>query len=132
MRDAGELGRDRREALRVDGFLIHTGGVVITDLLRDGIAAGRGLGGLFEDLMEDLEIALLQFVEAAPFGLVWRDGILLHPRAAGVLVEIDARIGGPIDGAKIELNGRRVLPRGGLREQGAEEERRNECNSEQG
>ena len=103
--DAVELRLERRQPFGVDGLLVHAGEVIIADLLRHGVAMGIGLGGLVENLAEDLAVALLQFGEAAPPGLVGRNGIGFDPSAAGVLVKVHARVRRFIQGLNVEGNG---------------------------
>jgi len=51
---------------------------------------------LTENVLDDQLIVLLQLAERAPEALPVRDGILLVPAAAGVLVEVIARVNGVI------------------------------------
>src|SRR5579883_3429141 len=105
--NAIELRLDGSKTFAVDGFLMHAGGVVIADFLVIRIRAGGGRGA-FENLVENLAIALGEFAEPAPCRLVRRDRVVFQPGSAGVLVEVVARIGGPVDGSQIEpANGRR-------------------------
>ncbi|MCU1233989.1 MAG: hypothetical protein JWP63_1956, partial [Candidatus Solibacter sp.] len=48
-------------------------GVIVADLLRHGVARDVSFGSLFEDAAEDLLIALVELVEAAPTD--WSAGI---------------------------------------------------------
>ena len=80
---------------------VHTCGVVIADLLGDGV---RGLGGgcLFENSPQIVEIILVQLGINVPTDLVGGNGILLLPAAAGVLVEIHAWVQRSVHGRNIE------------------------------
>ncbi len=80
------------ESLGVGGLLVHAGTVVVADLLVDGAAVRASCRCFFEDATQGHEIALVDFREANPLGLVSGDLRVLEPVAAGVLVEIDARV----------------------------------------
>ena len=73
--DAVQFRLERREASGVDSLFVHAGGVVIADLLGGGVAIGGGLGGVFQDLVQDLAVPFGQLTEASPHGLVRGDGI---------------------------------------------------------
>ncbi len=100
--DPLHLRLDRLRAQRVDVGLVHAGGIVVANLLHHRVAFGTGHRGLFEDGMQDVVVALLQFIEASPARLVSGDGILRHPSAACVLVKVDTRIGPEIHRCLIE------------------------------
>ena len=91
----------RRCALLLDGRLVHAGGVIVAHFLFDGGVLPRGLS-LLQDVAQDIEIVLIQLVEAAPAGFVGWDGVVLHPGSAGILIEIHAGIGGLIHGGHVE------------------------------
>src|SRR5271167_1988448 len=61
-----------------------------------------GRRGLFEDAAQIHQIVLVQLAVNAPRDLVGRNGVLLLPAAAGVRVEIDARIDGTVHGGDVE------------------------------
>ena len=92
----------RGRPLGVDAGLVHAGVVIVADLLVVGRTAGIVGRGLIENIAQDQLIAFVQFVEPAPFRLVRRNGIVLDPVAAGVLVEIDARVGGLVHRIQVE------------------------------
>ncbi len=94
--DGLERWLDRLRAEAVGQVRVHAGGkVVAVLLLQRGLG---GVGGSLQLLVEEIVVALGQFVEPTPPGLVRRDGIVLLPVAAGVLVEVGAGIDGLIDG----------------------------------
>ena len=119
--NAVEFGRESRESALFDALLVHAGGVVVADLAGDGVAARVGFRGGFEDLAQRLLVALVEFVEAPPARLVGWNRIALQPVAAGVLVEILARVRGLIDRLHVETHhgsiGRRRLRHQGKRAQ---------------
>src|SRR5579863_4768688 len=91
-----EIGLQRSDARPLHGFFIHAGNIVVTNLLHGGILAGSASSRLFENPPQSPRILVLHFVPRGPARLVWRYGILLHPAAAGVVVEIHAWINTPI------------------------------------
>src|SRR5271165_154250 len=116
-RYALHFGLQRRDALFLDGRLVHTGRIIVADLDFDGAVVPRSLS-LLEDVAQSVQVVLVQCVEAAPPRLVGWNGIVLHPVAAGVLIEIHAGIRGFIHGCYIEtgdlfggLGGRRIRGR---------------------
>ena len=94
--DAIEVGLQRFRSEFFDGRLIHAGGVEIADLLFVRRALGIADGGLFEDVLKNGAIAVVDQRQDSPAGLVGRNRVLGHPGSAGVLVEVLARIGGQI------------------------------------
>ena len=82
------------------GF-IHAGRVVVADLLRDRVAV-LGDGGLFQNAAQVLQIVFVQLAVNAPGGLIGRNRIHFLPAAAGVLVEVHARISRAVHGGGIE------------------------------
>src|ERR1700737_3554193 len=102
LRNSIQLRLDRRESFGLNARFIHTGSVVIAVLLLEGAAFGVGVGGLLQNLMEDLAVSLCQLVEATPAGLIRGDGVVLHPISAGELIEVDAGLGGSIQGGDVE------------------------------
>ena len=125
--DAVEFRLEWGEASGVDGLFVHAGGIEVADLLGGGIAAGGGLGGRFQNLVEDVAVAIRQFIEAAPHGLVGRNGVVLHPGTAGILIEIDAGVHRFVDGGEIKLRGAAGVTGGRLRGQDAECKRGSNC-----
>src|ERR1035438_2298096 len=90
------------DELFLDRALVHARRVVIANLLLDGaVLSGRLC--LVEEVAQDVEIVLVQLVEATPSCLVCRNGIVLHPIAARILVEIRAGIDSLVDGRQIEV-----------------------------
>ena len=100
--DPLEFGLEGGGSEGVDARFIHARCPIITHLLFDGRAVRRGLGVLLGNLVQNIAIVLLQFIEAAPGRLVGRNGIVLQPGAASVLIEIGARAYRPVDRAGIE------------------------------
>ena len=125
--DAVEFRLEWGEASGVDGLFVHAGGIEVADLLGGGIAAGGGLGGRFQNLVEDVAVAIRQFIEAAPHGLVGRNGVVLHPGTAGILIEIDAGVHRFVDRGEIKLRGAAGVTGGRLRGQDAECKRGSNC-----
>src|SRR6266851_9678854 len=79
LRNSVQLWLDRRDSLRLNARFIHTGSVVIAVLLLERAAFGIGLGGLLQNLMEDLAVSFRQLVEATPAGLTRGDRVVRHP-----------------------------------------------------
>ena len=100
--DAVQLGLDGRDALLVDGRGVHATGEVVADLLVDRAAAGLHHGGALQDVELHLFVAVLQFGETSPAGAVGGERVLGDPVAAGVLVEVDARIDGLVHGGGVD------------------------------
>ena len=63
-----ELGFERRGALRLDGGLVHAGGVEVADLLVVGARSVLFPGEPFEDLVERLAVALGEVVKVPQLG----------------------------------------------------------------
>ena len=84
---------DGLNALSLDSRFIHAGGVEFPDLR---------VPSLFQDAAFDRQIAVRQFVEARPAGLIGRNGIVLAPCPAGVLIEVLAWIDGGIHGLQVD------------------------------
>ena len=91
--DLVEVRRQRRGAACLDGFLVHAGAEVVADLLLAGVAAVGAFGQVFEDAPQVAAVVQRQLAVDGPARLVGRDRVVLHPAAAGVLVEVDAGIG---------------------------------------
>src|SRR4029077_15536547 len=85
-----------------DGLLVYAGGVIVADLLVDGATGGAGLGGGFQDIAQDELVVALQLGIDAPARLIGGNAVLLHPAAAGVGVEVGARINAVIHGSDVE------------------------------
>ena len=101
-RDPGQFGLQGIEAFGIGGFFVHAGTVVVADFLLDGSARGAADGRLLQDSAQGHQVALVKFGEADPLGLIgWNLGVL-EPVAAGVLVKVDAWIGGLVDGIEAE------------------------------
>ena len=92
-------------AQRIDGFLIHAGGIEIPDLLRDGVTFRIVRGRFLQNLMQQLPVIFGQFIEAAPACLVRWNWIVPAPCAAGVLIEVFAWIYGLIHRTQVERLG---------------------------
>ena len=107
--DGGEGAGERPGAGGLDAVLVHAGGVVAADAVLRGARLGAG-GGLLQHVADRLLVAELDHREAAhPARLVGRPLGVRQPAAAGVLVEVLARIGGAVHRA--EQPGQRI---GGL------------------
>ena len=100
--DAVQLALEGRDALLVDGRGVHATGEVVADLLVERAAAGLHHGGAFEEAELHLLVVVLQFAETSPAGAVGGQRVLGDPVAAGVLVEIDARIDGLVHGGGVD------------------------------
>src|SRR5437016_11919780 len=89
---AVELGLEWSNSLFIDRLLIHAGAVEVADLLINGVPPGAADGSLLQNAAFDVEIALVELREALPRRTVGGDLGLLHPIAAGELVEVHAGI----------------------------------------
>ncbi len=98
-------------ARAIDGRGVHARAVVVADLRFGSGARGRRRARRLEQASEELVVLVGEFSVNAPSGLVRGNGIVLHPSAADVLIEVDARIGGPVHRRNIEA--RRVGLGGG-------------------
>jgi hypothetical protein len=103
--DGLELGFDRLGAMGVDRGFVDAGSVKFADFLGDRVALACAGGRLLQDAAQEIQVVFVELAVDAPGGLVGRDGILLLPAAAGVLVEIHAGVDGFIDGFEIETGG---------------------------
>src|SRR6185369_1171445 len=103
--DLCEVGFQRGSAEFVDSGLIHAGREEVTDQLLRRVSAGRLLREVVEDTPEETLIVLIQLAVNAPSGLVGGDRIVLHPSAAGVLVEVDAGVCRLVHRVHIEARG---------------------------
>src|SRR5208337_3747701 len=108
-------GLQRSGAFCLDARLVHAREVEIADLLLIGTTAGGVGGSLLQNIAQDHLVALMQLVEPSPFRLVSRDRIVLQPVAAGVLVEVSARIDGLVHRVDVEAGDGLHLPRGSRR-----------------
>ena len=99
----------RSRAQAFDARFVHAGCEVIADLLLHGRAIGDGFRSLLQHSPKKLTVLLGQLSVHAPRGLVAGNRIALHPSAAGVLIKIDAWIGGAIHGWNVQA--RRVRER---------------------
>ena len=95
-----ELGIQGLRSQFVDELRVHARSEIITVLLlQSGLRRiGRGL----QLGIEQIVIALGEFVEPSPAGLVGGNRIVLAPVAARVLVEVGTGIGGLIDRRNVE------------------------------
>src|SRR5580658_3272436 len=100
--DPVEIWPQRPGAEAVDGGFIHASAKVIADFLLVGVAATGLPGELGENAPEELLVVPIELAVDAPTRLVSRDRIVLHPSTAGVLVEVDARVGGLVHGGDVE------------------------------
>ena len=101
-RDPVQLRLERRGALGVHPGLVHAGLVHVADLLHDRSALGIVGRCLLQYLTQDLAVVLGQLVEASPARLIGRNGVVLAPVAAGVLVEVLAGVRGLVHGAEVK------------------------------
>src|SRR5579883_884867 len=109
-------------------LLVHTGRVIVAELLRIAIARDRlAAGDAIEDVALDLEVALGDPGEAAtPLRAIGGNGRVLDPVAAGELVEVVAGIDAAIERALVDDAGERGLLLLALRERGRPDEERRE------
>src|SRR5215475_10835441 len=98
--DAVEFSFDWLNALLVDRCLIHAGGVEVANLLRDRVSTLRE-SSLVENVVQERAVVFSEFSEASPARLVRRDGVVLAPSSAGVLVEVLTGIDGFVHRVKI-------------------------------
>ena len=91
-----------RRGLRL--LFVHAGGVEVAHLPREGIrGVGLAAGIRFEDLAEDLLVALEHLAEgAAPLRSIFGNGRSCKPAAAGEPVEVVAGIHRPIERGEID------------------------------
>jgi hypothetical protein len=97
------LGLDRR--------LVEARGVVVADLAAALGFRALARSGFLEDRRQHRADVLVELAEAPPGRLVRRDRVGLQPRAARVLVEIDARLDASIDRRRVEHGGQGLLQR---------------------
>jgi hypothetical protein len=70
----------------LDRFFVHASGVVVAHFGLKRISFYFRICNLFQDVMENIAVALREFIEAAPSRLIAGDGIVFSPAAAGELV----------------------------------------------
>ena len=100
--DCRQIFLDRRDAGLIDCGLIHRSRVKIADLLRGAAWRAGIFRRVFEYLLEQCEVAFLQFVIEAPRAVFRRNRVALEPAAIGVLPEIPARADAGIVVARIQ------------------------------
>ena len=119
--DALQRRFQRRKTLFLHQIGVHAGGKVVAVLLLK--SAFGGAGCRVQLLPQQVAVALAQQREGPrPAHLIARNGVVLDPVAAGVLVEVRAGIGGLVDGGEIEAHdgrGRRGFAGVGLRRRGS-------------
>jgi len=99
--DALERRFERFQTLFFNQAGVHAGGIVVAVFLFEGCLGVVGGGVQF--LPKQIAVALLKQREGPrPAHLVRRDGIVLVPVAARVLVEVGAGVGGLVDGGGVE------------------------------
>src|ERR1035441_2616447 len=98
----GRKGRlDRREGLLFHHVRVHAGGIEVAVLFLQ--RSFWVFGGGVQILPEQVAMPLPeQQKRPRPAHLVGRNGIVLNPVAAGVLVEVRAGVGGFVDGRQVE------------------------------
>ena len=102
--------QQRLRAELIDGGFVHAGSVIVTDFLRHGVACGIRLRCFLENRAQLGTVIVFELAVSAPAGLVRRDGILFHPAAAGVGVEIHTWVNCSIHVGNFEYGlGSRVL-----------------------
>src|SRR6202167_120636 len=69
------------------------------------LVAVLSCGGFFENAAKIVQIIFVEFAVNAPGSLVGGNGIHFSPAAAGVLVEVHARISGAVHGRGVETGG---------------------------
>jgi hypothetical protein len=92
--DAIELGLDGGQATLVDGVGVQAAGVVVADLLLVGAGSGVGGRGFFDDFVQSLGIELEEIRELIELRQIGGNGVQFGVVAAGVLIEVDTRVGG--------------------------------------
>ncbi len=112
-RNAVEFGLEHGDAFRIHGLLVHARTIEIADSLVDSITARASGGSLLQNVVLDIEIALVKFHKADPPRFVGRNLGVLDPVAACVLVEIHAGINALVDSVQTETRG--GFSRGGVR-----------------
>ena len=113
-RDALQFRQQRLGAQLLDGRLIHTRRVEIADLLCDIVCRCVPRAACFRRFFQNRPqlraIFVLELAGRTPTRLIRRNRIFFDPPAAGVRVEVHARINGSIDGRQIQHRlGRGVL-----------------------
>ena len=108
--DAIQFGFERPQAFGIHCLLVHACAVVVANFLVDSVSARTARGSFFQNVSQDELVSFLDFHKARPFRLVRRDLCFLQPVSAGVLVEINTRIGRLVDVVDAETHGR--LPGG--------------------
>ena len=83
--------------------------VVVADLAAVLCVRAMARRGFLEDRRQHRPGVLVKLADSPPDLLIRRDGAGLHPRAACVLVEIDARLDALIDRRGIEHVGQGLL-----------------------
>ena len=78
--DAVKFGLQGLQTFAVDLRGVHAGSVVIPNFLFAASVRGHGvLGGVFENLMEDFTVALVDLIADAPARVGGGNGIFRHP-----------------------------------------------------
>src|ERR1019366_8618578 len=111
-----EGGAKGREALRLDGGLVHVGVVEVGNLARAGACGRDGLGDLLNQLGRALIAQVAKLRKDAHSGAIRRNFSALDPFAVGVLIKIVTRLDRAIhvgDGDAVRLWRRRILRVGG-------------------
>ncbi len=94
--DLGEVRLERGQAVRVDGLLVHIGGVEVGDLSLLGAGGGVGLGCLLDEGGDALVDDVGKQREAGDAGAVGGDFGVGDPGAVGVVVEVVAGLDGGV------------------------------------
>ena len=95
--DAAEFGLQRTEALGFHRLLVHARAVEVANFLVDRIAPCTAGCGFLQNAALNILVALVELDEAYPLRLIGRDLGILDPVAAGILIEIHARIDALVD-----------------------------------
>jgi ferrochelatase len=100
--DAVEFRFERRGASLFDGGGIHAGGVGVADLLIHRAAAGPLGSRVLQYSEQHFFVAIAHLREAGEARPVGRQRIAGDPATAGVLIEIDARVGRLVHGRRVQ------------------------------
>ena len=96
----------------LDALLVHTAGVEGADLAFDAVLRGAAqlvvFGGVFEDFMQHVVIAVVHEVEHGEGGAIRGDGGRGQPFAVGELVEVLIRLDGRVHAGQVDAGVRRV------------------------
>ena len=103
LRDRRENRGERRRAGLLAGRCVHAGRVEVRDLLLGRtLRPVRFLGGLLENLLHDVAVAVGELFEAAVARAVGGNRVRFQPRAVRVEVEVFARLHGEVHVRRVD------------------------------